>query len=538
MSNLECYAVFEGGGVKGSAFAGALAAAENAKINFVGYGGASVGGIIAFLACLGFNAKELEEKIKSLDLSLFLDSEVVNETKLLQQTLDENKKIANEAVVGDLYDKVILNSRIFKNAFRLQVIKAAFKIIFRLKRNLGIHSKKDMINVLIKYAKEKISENNFSYVDGNASITFETFFKLTGKDLRLVATDLNTKRAVKFSHIATPNYCIFKAVAASASFPFFYEPSIEDELYLTDGGVSCNLPSFLFANEGHKRLPIYAFDLITDDKNASRKKKTSNNIFSHTWRLFNALLDASTEIISEEVGCITVPVIIPSEINTLNFNLSIEKVNELYESGKDSAEKFFMSHEMTKLAAKANTPHQVGALLYGIYDELLIDLAYRLSEDENLVKTWLYTCINSSPKEIISFSAGSNGEDPAHYRYKLNTNTTDCVESWLTKEIKFTCDEELQKVRICFPIMKNISYAGETAGEANNTILGVLCISMDCVPSDCNWLKKGGNTCLFDISEDIVILIKAYTKIISMAMLGNQLIFHENKNGIMQGLIN
>lgn len=37
---MESYAVFEGGGVKGLAFAGALKAAEEASIKFVGYGGA------------------------------------------------------------------------------------------------------------------------------------------------------------------------------------------------------------------------------------------------------------------------------------------------------------------------------------------------------------------------------------------------------------------------------------------------------------------------------------------------------------------
>ncbi|HCS8989786.1 TPA: patatin-like phospholipase family protein, partial [Klebsiella quasipneumoniae] len=50
MKKINCYAVFEGGGIKGVAFAGALQKAEEAGLNFIGYAGASAGAIIAFLA--------------------------------------------------------------------------------------------------------------------------------------------------------------------------------------------------------------------------------------------------------------------------------------------------------------------------------------------------------------------------------------------------------------------------------------------------------------------------------------------------------
>ncbi|MEN5014731.1 patatin-like phospholipase family protein [Erwinia sp. Eh17-17] len=522
MSKLECYAVFEGGGVKGSAFAGALVSAENAEINFVGYGGASVGSIIAFLSCLGFTSSELELRIKSLDLSEFLDQGIVNETNIIHEVISQNKKIINDSVGSGIRGSITSKLKVIKNSFRLDVITSCLKIIGKLKSRYGVHSKDEMIKILIKYAKEKISTEYLIKKDGVETISFKDFFHITGKDLRLVATNLNSRRAERFSHIDTPNHCVFKAVAASSSFPFFYEPTIEGESYLIDGGVSCNLPSFLFANEVHKRLPIYAFDLVVD----SAPKKKFNNIITYTWNIITSLLDASTEIISEEVGCIVVPVKIPIGINTLDFNLNSEQINSLFESGKESAKNFFENHDLTELSKEANDSHKVGALIYGVYDEILADLADRISFQNLTVNTWLYTCINSEPKEIISFSVGSNSDfDPPHYQYSLSQQGIDCVEAWKNKSIEFKFDNN--KVRVCFPISKKNIKEGDIHQTKYNPILGVLCLSVACNKSICNWLNYNAQNGQFDIDQDFVIIVNTYVNLIGMAMLGNQLVFHD-----------
>ena len=51
--------VFEGGGVRGAAFAGAYMAASNAKINFIGTVGTSAGSIVATLISASFSPEEL-----------------------------------------------------------------------------------------------------------------------------------------------------------------------------------------------------------------------------------------------------------------------------------------------------------------------------------------------------------------------------------------------------------------------------------------------------------------------------------------------
>ena len=70
---MRAYAVFDGGGVKGAALAGCLAAAQNIGIEFVGYGGTSAGSIVALLAAVGYSGKELRDVLVETPLTDLLD---------------------------------------------------------------------------------------------------------------------------------------------------------------------------------------------------------------------------------------------------------------------------------------------------------------------------------------------------------------------------------------------------------------------------------------------------------------------------------
>ena len=67
---MKAYAVFDGGGVKGAALAGALTAAEQEKIEFQGYGGTSAGSIVALLASIGYTGKEILNRLKTVHPAL------------------------------------------------------------------------------------------------------------------------------------------------------------------------------------------------------------------------------------------------------------------------------------------------------------------------------------------------------------------------------------------------------------------------------------------------------------------------------------
>ncbi|HBN6486456.1 TPA: patatin-like phospholipase family protein, partial [Escherichia coli] len=92
MVKLESYAVFEGGGIKGIAFAGALEAAERAGINFVGYAGASAGALVGFLACLGYSGSQIYNAIKHMDFSEFTHGDIQESTLHIKRVLYDIRK--------------------------------------------------------------------------------------------------------------------------------------------------------------------------------------------------------------------------------------------------------------------------------------------------------------------------------------------------------------------------------------------------------------------------------------------------------------
>src|SRR5438132_14233697 len=56
---------------------------------------------------------------------------------------------------------------------------------------------------------------------------------------------------------------VIEAVRASTCYPFAFQPLLKNGRRLVDGGLSSNLPAFLFEEEFRQtRIPALAFDLI------------------------------------------------------------------------------------------------------------------------------------------------------------------------------------------------------------------------------------------------------------------------------------
>jgi NTE family protein len=58
---MKAYGIFDGGGVKGAALAGCLAAAKDHDVDFIGYGGTSASSIVACLAAVGYKGAEIRD---------------------------------------------------------------------------------------------------------------------------------------------------------------------------------------------------------------------------------------------------------------------------------------------------------------------------------------------------------------------------------------------------------------------------------------------------------------------------------------------
>ena len=185
--------IFEGGGVKGIGYVGALKALEDRKIirNVSRVGGTSAGAINAVLLALGFTLKETEDILFSLNFRNFMDD--------------------SWGIIRDT-NRLISEFGFYKGDF------------FR-----------DWMGRLI----EKKTDNENS--------TFNDLKNRKFRELYLIGTNLSTGYSEVFSAEHTPRMRVVDAARISMSLPLFFRAvrNFRNDVYV-DGGVFNNYPIKLF----------------------------------------------------------------------------------------------------------------------------------------------------------------------------------------------------------------------------------------------------------------------------------------------------
>jgi NTE family protein len=203
--------VFEGGGIRGIAYGGAIVELDKkgmlAPVERVA--GTSAGAITATLMALGYSAKEIADIIYQLKLQKFSDGRFI--------------------FLGG---------------------------INRLVKNYGWY-KGDKFTRWI--------EDIIEHKTGNAHITFQELHRLRGeshfRDLYITGTSLTKQRAVVFSYETYPHMKIKDAVRISMSIPLFFKAVLIDNTgniihkkdnqregveVMVDGGIIANFPIQIF----------------------------------------------------------------------------------------------------------------------------------------------------------------------------------------------------------------------------------------------------------------------------------------------------
>jgi len=196
--------VFEGGGVKGIAYLGALEFLREKVIlqNIERVGGASAGAITAVFVGLNYSIEEIEEILWNLDFRNFMDDSwgIVRDTARLFTAFGWYK--------GDFFRKWIGNIIKIKTGNS----DSTFREVYKQK-----------------------TRNNF-------------------KDIYFIGTNLSTHFGEVFSYEHTPRMCIADAVRISMSIPLFFaaKRSPRGDVYV-DGGLLDNYPVKLFDREKYIR---------------------------------------------------------------------------------------------------------------------------------------------------------------------------------------------------------------------------------------------------------------------------------------------
>jgi len=279
--------VFEGGGVRGVAYAGALGVLEErgflASVRAVA--GTSAGAFAALLLSLGYSPDGLADALRSIHF----------------KTLEDQPNPLRVATHYGLYKGDVLRDWI-----AAQVTGAGLP----------------------------------------ESLTFAELAATGARDLKVFATDLNICDTREFSAQTTPDTSVVGAVRASMSIPLMYaawqfpDGKPDNHIYV-DGGTVYNYPIGAFAGADGMDAATLGFRFKSGEKVPRANKLGTDHFFDYARSLFAAVMSAQTIDFNHDPAQVRRSVMIDDlGYRATDLDLSETDFDRLYASGRKAVEDY------------------------------------------------------------------------------------------------------------------------------------------------------------------------------------------------------
>lgn len=241
--------VFEGGGAKGSGFAGALEALQQAGHTHRRLVGTSAGAITATFLAARYAPQEMLAAVNERlpngkpRFSSFMDPPPANDF-----TDAEKEKSVTMSVFADLDlpgIPDILEKNLDKRLLNALLALPHYRQLFSFVECGGLFSG----GKFLEWVREKLAVKGIA-----PTATLKTFAEQTGSDLSLVVTDTSDVEMLVLNHRTAPDCPVAWAVRMSMSIPFVWREVVWQESWgtylgrtktgniLVDGGVLSNFP--------------------------------------------------------------------------------------------------------------------------------------------------------------------------------------------------------------------------------------------------------------------------------------------------------
>jgi len=314
----SCRGVFQGGGCRAVALAGALSAATSRGVNFTGVSGTSAGSIVAALVGAGATPQFILDTLKALDLNSLL-----------------RPPIAKDAISYD--GQRVLRSLV---AWIPSAKLAQLETILKWGGRFSSGGIEVWLASLLKTLLPEVS----------GPILFQHLILPTF----IVATDVSSNNVKIWSKTNTPSEPVAFAVRASCSIPLFFQPVSAGESLYVDGGILSNLPAFVFSDDDSTILnsePILAFCLEEDEP-----RRDTWTAPTFVKRLVGAIIDGSTSLqlrLHRNVNTIAIPT---GTIDATDFDKVAEREKaELVASGEKAMRDFLQEERKHFIANRQVT---------------------------------------------------------------------------------------------------------------------------------------------------------------------------------------
>ncbi|WP_235297147.1 patatin-like phospholipase family protein [Portibacter marinus] len=282
--------VFEGGGVKGIAYAGAIEGLEAGGLldKIVAVAGTSAGAITATLLALRYSASEIKNLVNSTNFKSFEDGWNPLEVPL----------------------------------------------------KYGLYKGQAFLNWMENAVKQKIGKSDATFADLNTKGC---------RDLKIFACDLNEKAVKEFSFEATPTVVVSQAARASMSIPLFFRawqfPDKNPDAHLfVDGGTIYNYPINAFDANGYNNETL-GFFLENTSGNPIASNLKYDELLKYVRNLFDTVLLAQKIDFNKNVADVARTVIIDDfGISATDFGITDAQKTQLYNSGLGAVNKYIKSN--------------------------------------------------------------------------------------------------------------------------------------------------------------------------------------------------
>lgn len=320
MNRITVNSVFEGGGVKGIALAGAVQAAEECGVSFGRVAGTSSGSIVAALIAAGCDASELKTIIEGTPFETFLKRSPL---------------------------------------FSVKLVGPAVRLFLRK----GLYSG----DALEGWIAEILAAKGI-----------RVFGDLPPGKLQIIASDITNGKLlvlpqdIEAYDLDPRTLPVARAIRMSASIPYFFDPIVVRQpqrykgrvkarsSYIVDGGLLSNFPLWLFDQDEQKGggARVLGFQTVGRSETQPHRIRGPITMFQ---AMFETMLSAHDQRYIEQhnrARTIKIPAL---GVRTTQFSLAPEQSKELYESGLAAGRKFFKQWRPLLEQCGASATPQSGA---------------------------------------------------------------------------------------------------------------------------------------------------------------------------------
>jgi predicted acylesterase/phospholipase RssA len=357
----NCWGVFEGGGVRAAAFAGAYKAAHQAGISFSRVAGTSAGSLTAALIAAGATPEFIDRQLANKEFSTFLVP--LEPAKTPFHTRHPVLERLRPFTLGYLWQGLTL--ALYGGRYSSRGIQ-------------------DWIEVLLK---ELLAPTNPEVRSRPVRFC----------DLRIplhvLAADILHSRPKTWSKDTTPLASVSLAVRCSCSIPFFFQAVESDADLCVDGGMLSNLPSFVFAKDlpqstGKFSARILAFQLIESIPGGQQLE----GIEELALAMANTVISGSTEIQRQLQSDVYTIEINTGTVKATDFkSLTAEQRQRLSQNGYDAVKRFVENERATLRASPS-------AMVFRGFDQKMLLYVQSLADCDNTfwisdVSSYWFYCI-------------------------------------------------------------------------------------------------------------------------------------------------